>query len=127
MPQSQLPKGSVSLAVSASGSTVYMEPAPVVALNNAEAMLRAQEQEQEESILAQLSVMVKKSTVSLQRMMKAVTALDIATARSKHAAWLSGKPPAFLSAAEASEVCGFKQVVLLLLTYYICNQCCNVS
>lgn len=89
-----------------------MEPAPVVALNNAEAMLRAQEQEEEESILAELSVMVKKSTVSLQRMMKAVTALDIATARGKHATWLSGKRPVFISAAEASEVCGFQQVLL---------------
>ena len=89
-----------------------MEPAPVVALNNAEAMLRAQEKEEEESILAQLSVMVKKSTVSLQRMMKAVTALDIAAARAKHATWLSGKRPMFISAAEASEVCGFKIVFL---------------
>jgi len=56
--QSQLPKGSVTLAVSASGSTVYMEPEPVVTLNNAEAMLRGQEQEEEETILAGLSQMV---------------------------------------------------------------------
>ena len=108
--QSQLPKGSVSLAVSASGSTVYMEPEPVVALNNAEAMLRAQEQEEEESILAELSLMVKQSTVSLQRMMKAVTALDIAAARANHASWMSGKRPQFISAAEASEVCSFNGI-----------------
>lgn len=113
--QSQLPKGSVTLAVSASGSTVYMEPAPVVTLNNAEAMLRAQEQEEEESILAELSLMVKKSTVSLQRMMKAVTALDIATARSKHATWLSGKRSVFISAAEASKVCGFNRICVALV------------
>lgn len=56
--QSQLPKGSVTLAVSASGSTVYMEPEPVVTLNNAEAMLRGQEQEEEQAILAGLSQMV---------------------------------------------------------------------
>ena len=97
----------MSLAVSASGSTVYMEPEPVVALNNAQALLRAQEQEEEESILAELSQMVKKSTVSLQRMIKAVTALDIATARAQHATWLSGERPVFISPAEASQVCCF--------------------
>lgn len=53
--QSQLPKGSVTLASSASGSTVYMEPEPVVALNNAESMLGSQEQEEEQAILAQLT------------------------------------------------------------------------
>lgn len=103
--QGQLPKGSVSLAVSASGSTIYMEPEPVVALNNAEAMLRAQEQEEEESILAELSRMVKESTMSLQHIMKAVAALDIACARGKHAVWCGGKRPVFLSQAEAEEVC----------------------
>ena len=56
--QSQLPKGSVTLASSASGSTVYMEPTPVVALNNAEAMLGAQEEEEEQAILSELTHMV---------------------------------------------------------------------
>ncbi len=62
--QSQLPKGSVTLAVSASGSTVYMEPEPVVTLNNAEAMLRGQEQEEEQAILAGLSQMVRPVWIS---------------------------------------------------------------
>ena len=35
-----------------------MEPTPVVALNNAEAMLGAQEQEEEQAILAELTYMV---------------------------------------------------------------------
>lgn len=35
-----------------------MEPQPVVTLNNAEALLRGQEQEEEEQILAELSQMV---------------------------------------------------------------------
>ena len=65
MLQSQLPKGSVNLATSASGSTVYMEPQPVVALNNAEAMLRDQEREEEELILARLSQMVRGSARNL--------------------------------------------------------------
>ncbi|KAL3147779.1 hypothetical protein ABBQ32_002512 [Trebouxia sp. C0010 RCD-2024] len=101
--QGQLPKGSVSLAVSASGSTIYMEPEPVVGLNNAEAMLRAQEQEEEESILAELSRMVKESTMSLQHIMKAVAALDIACARGKHAVWCGAQQPVFISQSEAEE------------------------
>ena len=36
-----------------------MEPEPVVTLNNAEAMLRGQEQEEEQAILAGLSQMVR--------------------------------------------------------------------
>ncbi|KAL0040772.1 hypothetical protein WJX79_005089 [Trebouxia sp. C0005] len=101
--QSQLPKGSVTLAVSASKSTVYMEPEPVVTLNNAEAMLRGQEQEEEQAILAGLSQMVKTSTLNLQRLLKAVTALDIATARARHAAWLQAVKPVFLSVDEAAQ------------------------
>lgn len=84
---------------------MYMEPGPVVALNNTEALLRAQEQEEEEAILAELSLMVKESTMSLQRLMKAVTALDIACARAKHAAWCDGQQPVFISEVEAAEVC----------------------
>ena len=38
---------------------MYMEPEPVVTLNNAEAMLRGQEQEEEQAILAGLSQMVR--------------------------------------------------------------------
>ena len=52
----------MTLAVSASGSTVYLEPEPVVSLNNAEAMLSAQEREEEETILAGLSQMVGAET-----------------------------------------------------------------
>lgn len=34
-----------------------------------------------------------------------MTALDIATARARHATWLQGVRPIFLSADEASQVC----------------------
>ena len=53
--QGELPRGSVTLDTSVSGNTVYMEPQPVVALNNAEALLAGQEQEEELAILADLS------------------------------------------------------------------------
>ena len=36
--------------------------------------------------------------------MKALTALDMASARGKHATWLNGTRPAFISAEEADQV-----------------------
>ena len=57
--QGELPRGSVTLDTSVSGNTVYMEPQPVVALNNAEALLAGQEQEEELAILAELSLQVR--------------------------------------------------------------------
>jgi len=49
-------------------------------------------------------VQVKASTLNLQRLLKAVTALDIATARARHAAWLQAVKPVFLSTDEAAQV-----------------------
>jgi len=37
-------------------------------------------------------------------LLKAVTALDIATARARHAAWLQAVKPVFLSPDEAAQV-----------------------
>jgi len=51
-----------------------------------------------------VSVQVKASTLNLQRLLKAVTALDIATARAGHAAWLQAVKPVFLSADKAAQV-----------------------
>lgn len=42
--------------------------------------------------------------MNLQRLLKAVTALDVATARARHAAWLQAVRPVFLSADEAAQV-----------------------
>ena len=51
----------MTLDTSVSGNTVYMEPKPVVALNNAEALLGGQEREEELAILADLSRQVSKA------------------------------------------------------------------
>ncbi len=51
-----------------------------------------------------MSIQVKASTLNLQRLLKAVTALDIATARARHAAWLQAVKPVFLSVDEAAQV-----------------------
>ncbi len=49
----------MTLATSGSGSTAYMEPTPLVPLNNAEALLSAREQEIEDEILLRLSQEVR--------------------------------------------------------------------
>ena len=47
------------LGSSTSGATAYMEPAPLVALNNTEAALAEQEAEEEAAVLRRLSYMVR--------------------------------------------------------------------
>ena len=91
--QSDLPRGSVALATSASGSTVYIEPAPLVPLNNAEAQLSAVEKEEEDRILRELTAMIVKKEKKIKCILASVTALDIAAARAKHAAWLGAVEP----------------------------------
>lgn len=62
--QGELPRGSVSLASSASGSTLYMEPAPVIPLNNAETLLRGKVEQEEGRILTELSQLVGEGLVA---------------------------------------------------------------
>jgi DNA mismatch repair protein MutS2 len=100
--QGELPRGSVALAASASGSTVYMEPAPLVPLNNAEAALGAAEAEEEERVLRELSAAVGGQSGALRRLVNAVTALDVAAARARHAAWLGAVEPRFSGPEEAA-------------------------
>lgn len=58
--QGELPKGSVSLAASESGNTLYVEPAPAVKLNNAEMALAGREAEEEAAVLRALSSLVRR-------------------------------------------------------------------
>lgn len=46
---------------------------------------------------------VKASEMSIQRLLKAVTALDIASARAKYADWCSGVKPSFLTRQQADQ------------------------
>lgn len=81
------------LATSASGSTVYAEPAPLVSLNNSEAALAAAEQQEEDAVLAELSAAVAKEERALRRIVSVAAALDVACARGRHAAWVGGVEP----------------------------------
>jgi len=53
--QGELPRGSVKLGASKTGATFYMEPAPLIDLNNADARLTAQEARVEQRVLRRLS------------------------------------------------------------------------
>ncbi|GAB4822194.1 hypothetical protein N2152v2_009240 [Parachlorella kessleri] len=99
--QGELPKGSLTLATSNSGSTLYMEPEPVVALNNRETALAGQEQEEEERVLAALSQLVASHADRVEGLLVSLTSLDIATARARHARWLGATRPAFISREQA--------------------------
>eukprot|EP00891_Asterochloris_glomerata_P003959 jgi/Astpho2/3959/e_gw1.00063.256.1_t len=101
--QGELPRGSVTLDTSVSGNTVYMEPQPVVALNNAEALLAGQEQEEELAILADLSRQVSTAKTFAHGRGGLLASLDIASARAKHAAWAGAVRPFFLTPEEAEQ------------------------
>ena len=63
----ELPDGSVVLGASASGATVYAEPAPAVALNNAEARLSGAEAAEEAAILRRLTRAVLGNSARLRQ------------------------------------------------------------
>ncbi|CAD7699368.1 unnamed protein product [Ostreobium quekettii] len=95
--QSQLPRGSVQLASSKSGSTLYMEPAPIVELNNRKAILSSEEAQEERSILMQLTRMLAACASRVADIMESVASLDVVNARAEHSKWLGGVRPKFLS------------------------------
>lgn len=58
--QSEVPKGSIRLGQSTSGATLYLEPAPIVALNNNEARLADAVAAEEARVLRRLTRAVAK-------------------------------------------------------------------
>eukprot|EP00850_Spirogloea_muscicola_P011396 SM000070S21362 [mRNA] locus=s70:568431:573558:- [translate_table: standard] len=80
--KAQLLPGGVTLGVSKTGTTHFVEPRAAVGLNNLEKELASAMEAEEEAVLAALSNM-------------RVTVLDLACARAKHAQWLGGARPQF--------------------------------
>lgn len=68
---------------SASGLTLFVEPMPVVELNNELASLEAKEREEIERILRQLSGLVRVAHPEIQRTVEALGALDFAFAKGR--------------------------------------------
>ena len=62
-----------------------MEPKPVIELNNAASELQAEEEAEELAVLTGLTQMLVENTAVLYAAVEAVTRIDLATARARHA------------------------------------------
>ena len=91
----ELPANSVCLGTSGSQSTMYMEPEPLISLNNFNIELTEAEEQEEEAVLKALSALVAKRAGLLRRIGAAVVRVDLAFARAKHARWVGGVLPEF--------------------------------
>lgn len=99
--QGEVPKGSMRLGQSSTGATTYIEPTPIVPLNNKEAQLSSAVENEEARVLRRLTKAVAKHKPTVDQVLEALTALDIANARGRHAGWISGVRPVFLSRSAA--------------------------
>lgn len=76
----ELPEGSLVLGASASGATVYAEPAPAVVLNNAEAHLSGAEAAEEAAILRRLTRAVLQHSARLRQVCHVLGLLEAVSA-----------------------------------------------
>lgn len=79
--------------VSASGSTLYVEPNGVVNLGNQLRQHQRQEQREIETICRELSAKVAAVQTDLEILLIAAISLDLATARWRYGNWLGANPP----------------------------------
>jgi DNA mismatch repair protein MutS2 len=94
--QGRLPKGSVRLGTSQTGATLYVEPQPLLALNNGEALAAEAEADEETRVLLLLSRLLAERAPPLLAMLAAATRLDVIAARAAHGRWLRGTRPTFV-------------------------------
>jgi len=78
---------------SASGATLFIEPQAVVELNNALREARAQEKQEIERILRELSAKVAEQAEPLARAVESLAALDFAFAKAKYARRIQATKP----------------------------------
>lgn len=101
-PQKGLLKGGVTLDVSNSGATYFMEPEPALHFNNEEIQLAEEEKLEEIAVLRQLTFKLLGVSKDVVDLLERVIALDLACARASHGAWLNAARPTFLSSMAAS-------------------------
>ncbi|KAH8947487.1 hypothetical protein BDL97_11G043400 [Sphagnum fallax] len=87
--------GGVTLDVSNSGATLFMEPEPALEFNNEEIRLAAAEQAEETAVLQSLTFTLIDMSESMIDLLQRVTALDLACARAGYAMWLNAVRPVF--------------------------------
>ncbi len=86
--------------VSASGSTLYIEPQATVNLNNKLRQLTRQAEQEELRIRELLSQQVAEVVEDLSRGLEMITQLDLAVARAHYGLWLNANLPRFVSPTE---------------------------
>jgi DNA mismatch repair protein MutS2 len=83
--------------VSASGSTLYVEPHAIVSLGNQLRQFQRQEQREVEIICRELSAKVAEVGEDLEILLVVATAIDLATARYRYSNWLGANPPRLIT------------------------------
>jgi DNA mismatch repair protein MutS2 len=83
--------------VSASGSTLYVEPHAIVSLGNQLRQFQRQEQREVEIICRDLSAKVAEVGEDLNILLVVATAIDLATARYRYSNWLGANPPRLIT------------------------------
>ncbi len=78
---------------SASGATVFIEPAETLDLNNALTELHLSEQREIANILANLTTQVREIQPHLEPMLVTLSTLDLLFAKAKHSIEILGNPP----------------------------------
>jgi len=93
-------KGQIKAIVhdqSSSGATLFVEPLPVVELNNEVRELELGERDEERRILAELSGLIGEHAIELKHGIENLAVLDLAFAKSKYAEALRGSEPVLLN------------------------------
>ena len=103
----------VVLDVSGTGNTVFKEPQIAVPLNNALATLSASEDAEIERILVELTSIVQTHADVLLDANEALTELDVANARARHAEWFDGAEPTIVDANQGMCVRELQHPLLL--------------
>jgi DNA mismatch repair protein MutS2 len=83
--------------VSASGSTLYVEPHAIVSLGNQLRQFQRQEQREVEIICRELSAKVAEVGEDLEMLLVVATAIDLSTARFRYSNWLGANPPRLIT------------------------------
>ena len=99
--QKGLLKGGVTLDVSNSGATYFMEPEPAIHFNNEEIQLAEEEKSEEIAVLRQLTFMLLDVRTDVLDLLERVIILDLSCARAGHSAWLNAARPIFLNSTTA--------------------------
>ena len=99
---------------STSGNTLFVEPQVLVPLGNRIRDLEAQERQEEEQVLRQLSQLVADDAQHLLDTRAALLRLDMALARGRYGAAMGGIQPAFLETSLEADADGVDQEPILL-------------